>query len=288
MKKFVLKTALFFFLFGVINLLYLYLLQYTDWDFKKRLESRSLSNPSFEMLIIGNSFAMDGFDAEFITKSGITAYNLAISGASLRTNIIQLEEYLNTYPIKPRYVVLGVGSYFNYFESDIIHPIVDFTLENKKYRITDLPLLKFKWLFKEFLKKIVSKSHRDAKLILGQLRTTKSVPDTSQYNYSNKFPMDEFVSNKYIESILQLCKANNIRLFIVEMPGFKDVRHNKTENSLILDTVSKNGIIIDLNTIEDAKVLVDNEDWIGNSHLNLKGAKKFTNLFLQKLDPYLK
>jgi hypothetical protein len=287
MKRFVLKTSLFFFLFGVTNLLYLYLLQYTDWDFKKRLEARSLSNPSFEMLIIGNSFAMDGFDAELITKRGITAYNLAISGASLRTNIIQLEEYLKTYPIKPKCVILGVGSYFNYFESDNIHPIVDFTLENKKYRITDLPLLKFKWLFKEVLKKIVSKSHRDAKLVLGQLRTMKTVPDTSKYNYSNKLPIADFFTNKYIASILQMCNSSNIKLFIVEMPGFKNVRHNKTESSLIIDTVSKNGIVIDLNTIEDAKVLVDNEDWIGNSHLNFMGAKKFTNLFLQKLNPYL-
>lgn len=239
------------------------------------------------MLIIGNSFAMDGFDAELITENGISAYNLAISGASLKTNMLQLKEYLTTNPIKPKYVILGVGSYFKYFGNDDIHPIVDFTSVDKKYGIKDLPLIRFKWLFKEFLKKVVSKPHREAELVLGQLRTSKIETDTSKYNLSNKFPVDEFVSNKYIASILRICNENNIRLFIVEMPGFKGVRHSISVNDLILDTVTKNGIIIDLNTIEEGEIFIENEDWIGNSHLNMNGAKKFTKLFLHKVSPFL-
>ena len=175
MQKFIIKVSLFFLFFTLINAAYLIIIKKDDWNFSKRIEALNLGTPKYDVLVLGNSLAMDGIDANYLTKKGFLTYNTALGGSSLETNLIQLQDYLAMYEYKPKIIILGLGSYLNNFESTgNIHPVVDFTKTNENnYELEDIPLIKFKWLFKENLKKIFSKQHRDAILVDGQLRFSK-------------------------------------------------------------------------------------------------------------------
>lgn len=239
-------------------------------------------NPEYDILVIGNSLAMDGIDTRFLSDNGYNSYNLAIGGSSLETNYIQLKEYLSIYDHKPKYVILGLGSYLNSFESGNVNPIVDFTQKNNVYELTDLPVLKFKWLFKEQLKKIVSKDHREAFLDKGQLKFKKSIMDNSTINPKSELPIDKYMTSLVLQQIIVLCEKENIKLLVLEMPGFKKDRHKLNESVFHLDG-EKNAFLIDYNYFEFCELFDDQKDWIGNSHLNQFGAKKFTSYILKDL-----
>ena len=89
MGGFVIKLIAFFFLFILSNIVYLIFIQNIDWNYSKRLEALNFNSPNYDVLVLGNSLAMDGIDAEELSKNGFNAYNLALGGSSLMTNYIQ-------------------------------------------------------------------------------------------------------------------------------------------------------------------------------------------------------
>jgi hypothetical protein len=286
MQKFIKKVSLFFLFFTLINVAYLIIIKKVDWNFSKRIEALNLNTPKYEVLVLGNSLAMDGIDANYLTKKGFLTYNTALGGSSLETNLIQLQDYLAMYEYKPKIIILGLGSYLNNFESTgNVNPIVDFTKTNENnYELEDIPLIKFKWLFKDNLKKIFSKPHRDAILVNGQLRFSKTVPDNTNVVKENKFPINDYISSNVLNSIIDVCNSNKIKLVILEMPGFKKTRHEIQHPCFIIDKEFNNGFLYDFNYNGFGESFNDNEDWIGNSHLNEKGARKFTNNILDVLE----
>lgn len=284
MKKFIKRVALFLLLFILINISYLIIIQKIDWNYSKRIEALNMDDPKYEVLVLGNSLAMDGIDTKYLSENGYASYNTAIGGSSLKTTCIQLQEYLSLYEHKPKFVILGLGSYLSRFDGEGINPIVEFTMDDKHYSIHDIPILKFKWLFKEQLKKIFSKSHRDAYLINGQLRFSKTVSDVSQEKENKSFPLDEYLSSEILKSIINICNSNGIKLIILEMPGFKKTRHLKSDDCYIIDKEAKNGFLYDFNYYEFGDNFDDDKDWIGNSHLNEKGARKFSQYIIRLLD----
>lgn len=283
MKAFLYKVLIFTLLLVVFNYFYLILVKSTDWGFKKRIESISFGNPAFDVLIIGNSLALDGIDAGYMSEVGHNTYNLAIGGASVRTSYVQLKEYLEMYDYTPEIVILGLGSYTGTFSSATIHPVVEFTSKEHSFGPGDIPVVKFKWMFKEMLKKILSKHHRDAFLVNGQLRFNKQMPDDTRIVPGLKLPVEKYTRNKTIHDIIALCNHYNITLYIVEMPGYKFVRHQVPVENLVLDPVNKNGYFLDYNTVSFGTTFNDQTDWVGNSHLNVDGARKFTRVLIQDI-----
>lgn len=283
MQSFIKKTIGFAILFVVSNYIYLLTIQQLDWNFKKRIESLNLESPNYDIIVIGNSLAMDGIDTGLLTQNGYSSYNLSIAGASLNTNYIQLNEYLKKYNHKPEFVILGLGAYMNSFKEEKVHPVVDYGQENKKLSYKEIPMIKFKWIFKELIKKVVSKAHRDAYLHFGQLKFAKQIPDETEIDLERKFPMKKYQTSDLIRKILTTCTQNGIKLLIVELPGYKKVRHKKEFNCKLLDNQTNNGLLLDYNNIEACKIYDSNKDWIGNHHLNIYGAKKLTNLLIKDL-----
>lgn len=253
----------------------------TDWDFRKRLESLKFNNPDFELLVLGASAAMDAFDTELLTSNGIKSYNLAIDGNTVRTSYIQLNEYLTNYSIKPQYVVLGLNSISESFDNAGIQPIVDITMKGHKYSVNDVPILRFKWLGFEFLKKIVSKPHRTAKLSYGQLKFQKKVFENTNKNesYSNESYLDvlKFESSHWIGEISRLCNQNGIKLIVIEMPGFKEIQNlSEIGPYKICFNNEYPAILYNFNSKDFCLIFDADKDWVGNSHLNEFGANKFT------------
>lgn len=276
MKRFLIQLTIFGLGLLILNFLYFLLISHTDWDFIKRTESLNLSNPTFDLLVLGNSLAMDGIDTQYLSKQGLSAYNMAIGGSSLKTNYIQLEEYLNRYEQKPSYVILGLGSYMNNFERDDIHPIVEYTMEEHRYTFSDLPFIKFRWLGAELMKKIVSSAHRNATISQGQLKFKKIETDKTKRNPALQLNLDKYKSAKWILEILELCAAHNIQVFVIEMPGFKKTQNVDALGPYTLPINENNYRLYNFNSQSFCRIFDDSKDWIGNNHLNEIGAKRFT------------
>jgi hypothetical protein len=287
MNKFLIRLSVcsFFFMiyFSIINLLFLGIIVYTDFDFRKRLETLKFENPNFELLVLGKSLALDGIDTELLTSNGIKSYNLALGGSSLRSNYVQLDEYLKKCGTRPKYVLLGLATYMGISDGDDIHPVVEFTMNNHKYNIHDLPLIKFQWLGAEFAKKIVSKSHRNAKLSYGQLKFQRITPDYTNYNNS-RLELKHFEDSKYIGEITKICSQNGIELIILEMPGFKNTQNSSEVGPYLLNLKNGHSVYLyNFNSKQFGEIFTSDKDWIANSHLNESGATKFTKELIKFL-----
>lgn len=279
MKKFIVKVCVFSALFCCLNFLYLVLCMKLDWNFSKRLDALNLEKPIYKNIILGNSLAMDGIDSRKLSSDPESTYNLAIGGSSLKTNYIQLEEYIDIALKKPERVLLAVGSYRNnFFEDRSIQTIVEFTMSDYHYKLMDLPMVKFKGIFIELLKKLISSEHRTAKIVQGQLRINRTVPDKTRLGApTQNIPFLKYQNSDYIKQISELCQQNQIELILIEMPGFRNTRNNESigpyeihyNQSIKVKLYNFNGFDID-------SILNPNKDWLGGSHLNKNGAKNFT------------
>lgn len=281
MKNFIKKSVLFTFLFAIffvlVNVIYILVIAHTDFDFRKRLESLRFKNPNFELLALGASTTLDGIDTEYLTLAKMNSYNLALGGSTVKTNFIQLNEYLAKYSKRPQYVLLGLNSIMvKSYDDELIQPIVEVTMEDHKYSINDIPILKFKWLGFEVVKKIVSKNHRQAIMSLGQVKFQKTIPDKTNYKESY-LNVKEFESSFWIGEIAKLCAQNGIEFMIIEMPGYRATQNFSNVGPYELSFT--NGFSAKLYNLESkdfCTIFNSDTDWIGNSHLNEFGALKLT------------
>lgn len=290
MKKFLIKILIFALLFGLSNLVFLKLIQKYDWNFSKLMEMDAFEDREFDCLIIGNSLAFDGFDMTQFEENGINAYNCAIAGASIKTNLIQLENYLNQNKA-PKFIIHGLSSYRNTdFNSEIVFPAVDYLYVDSKLSYRELPMIKFKWMGAELLKKVVSKDHRNAKIYRGQLRTVKMIPDKSQLpkNLLTQIDLGRYENAIYLASIDSICLEHNIKLISIEMPAYFECQNAAPIGPIYYK--NSNGIkrsFYNLNNVEFCKLFNPTSDWLGDSHLNLYGSQKFTKyLFDNKIVSY--
>ena len=292
MKKFLLKSAGFvsFFIafFILINAIYVAVLIVASFNVENRLESLQFVNPDYNLLVLGASTTSDGVDTELLSENGFKSYNLAIGGSTVRTSYIQLEEYIERYAIKPKYVFLGVNSTM---EGDLdkggIHPIIEVTMKDHNFSIEDIPISKFRWLAFEISKRLVSKDHRNTSLVQGQLRIQRTVKDISAYK-EQYLDLQIFESSIWLGEIARLCTQNEIGLFIIEMPGYRETQ-NLSEFGPYEITL-ENGYtanVYNFNSRYIADEFDSDHDWLGNSHLNQRGAVKFTDMLIDALQEYM-
>ena len=279
MIKFIKKCFLFLALLLLLNILYLVLLLNFSSNFKKVYDISNFKNQNYEVLVFGNSMALDGIDAEFISAKGMKTYNMAIAGSHVSNSLLLLENYLK-YNAKPKMIIIGLSScigrgYLNTVAFE--NPEVTFFYKPSiKNNLTNPPLLNFQWLAVDMFKILISKDHRNATSVSGQWRTKKTIPDNSVYDDSKTFFID--YSNHHLSKIIALCESNGIKVVITEMPG-----SNSHRNSLPFERpiLFKNGIIktvYNLNNFSLSSGIIDpQKDWLAADHLNLFGAKKITN-----------
>lgn len=284
MRKFVKKIllfALFLTLFSLfINTAFLGIISFTDWDFVKRLESLKFDNPNYDLLVLGNSLAQYGVDTELLTSSGINSFNLAMVGSSVKTNYIQLYEYLTKYPKKPSYTLLVLNSHLDIFNGEGIQPVVEFTMKGHKYDINDIPISKFKWAGQELFKKALNKPYRKTYLSYGQKKTTRNTPDNTDFK-DESLDLKKFESAIWIGEIAKLCSSNDIEFLIINIPGVKETRNTSAIGPYTLNYINgSSALLFNFNSREFCKFIDDKKDWAGMSHFNKYGGEKFTEEIL--------
>lgn len=280
MRKFITKISLFFFFMLIVNFLYLKVIQKIEWNFKKAQKIYEFKNHHADIIILGNSLALDAVDAKVLEQENIDTYNLALPGANLETNALQLEKYLQVNQ-SPRKVILGLSSVTNEeINRKGIIPIVDHYYGKRKFSYRELPMIKFKWLANEVIKRIVSKDHREATVYNGQFRTNKIIVDQSTYQASmqNIFDTLRYEQATFLNKIDSICLEHSIQLISIELPGSKE---NQDAIPIGPHRVQGNHgrqlEIYNFNNFEFAKILNPRTDWLTKSHLNVNGSATFTN-----------
>lgn len=240
---------------------------------------------------MGNSTALDGINTELISSEIGSAYNFSLSGANLNTSYTQLDRYLEKNH-KPKKILLFLSScHTNYKNDSGLHPVEDYAYNGFSFSkgLGDLPLFKFRWLFLENFKKLISKDHRSARLVQGQLRINRVVQDNSSYSktVNNCIDSGMYLHDRYpyLDSIIYLSVKNKIDLDILEMPCWKERQNDCPDLEL---TYEGNEIAIyNLNNELRCKdVLNPNTDWLSADHLNQSGGNKLTKEVIDLISQY--
>ena len=280
MKAFIRKLGfftLFFLAFSIIiNGIFLVIIFNSDWDFIKRRESLNFQNPDYELLVLGSSLAEYAIDSELLTEAGIHSYNLALVGSSVKTNYVQLREYLHNYENKPKYVILAINSYLERFDQEGIQPVVEFTMEGHKYTLKDVPMTKFNWAGMELIKKAFRKEYRQTYVSYGHKKSIRIEPDRSELGNA-EMNLQEYENAKYIGKIAGICNDQGIEFYVIDLPAVTESQ-NRSEigpYDLVYNN-SDTAEFYNLNSNEFCDFIDPVKDWSGMSHFNKYGAEKFT------------
>jgi hypothetical protein len=292
MKRFLLKIGLVGIVFVLINFLFLFMVSIFIIEFEKTNKISKFKNKQFDCIITGNSLALDAFDAEYMTKNGISSYNFAMGGASFVSNIIQLENFLKDNP-PPKLIVLGLGSHFidRNLDKKSVHPVIEYFYLDSKLGLETLPIVRFQWYANEMLKLLFSSDHRQAHSSYGQYRSKRAVPDKSKLKEGNaNFDYQTFLASEDFKRFRKIIDKYKIDFIIFEMPLFLSQRNNHPELRTVVVDSLLSFKIINMNRFDVCEELFNpKKDWLGNSHLNLYGGRKFTEYITNRyLKPALK
>lgn len=262
----------------MLNLVYFFILLKFSPGFSKINTISKFENKEYELLVLGNSMALDGIDAAYLNEKGIKAYNLAVAGNHVATSLMMFEEYLKKNKA-PKTVLVGLSSAVgqSFLNKVPYHnPEVDFFYKPSLWQnIKNPPLLNFQWLAVDMMKIVISKDHRNAKMIEGQWRTEKVIPDNSVFNPLKQKKID--YSSPYLNKLINICREKNIKIVLVEMTGSNASRNNLPYNYQVSLADKSNAKVYNLNNLEIGNAIVNPKtDWLSPDHLNLHGAKKET------------
>ena len=94
MSKFIKRCLLFLGIVVILNLAYFFILLNFSPGFSKINSISKFENKEYDLLVLGNSMALDGIDADYLNQKGIKTYNLAVAGNHVATSLMMFEEYL--------------------------------------------------------------------------------------------------------------------------------------------------------------------------------------------------
>ncbi|MBL0012871.1 MAG: hypothetical protein IPP30_03695 [Flavobacterium sp.] len=278
---------LFWFLVVVIALNLAYLLMLVFWSpgFKKIYEISRFEKQNYETIVLGNSMALDGIDAEYLSNKGMSTYNLSVAGNHISTSVSLLKDYLEKND-KPKMVVVGLSSaigksYLN--PVPFTNPEVEFFYHPSLIsNLKNPPLLNFQWLAVDLLKIVISKDHRNATMVLGQWKTKKVIPDGSVFKNAIAKPID--YRDPFLLEITKICQEQGIKLVVVELPGSNSNQNNLPFQYTVKLKDGTSQMVYNLNSnAVGSQVLNPATDWLAQDHLNQFGGQKITTFLLEQV-----
>ena len=268
MLKFVLFIAKWFAVIAVINFLYGLALIKTDWSIQSTIEFFHKYDDNIDVLVVGNSLGLDGIDAEMISKKlNINCYNACIGGGSLSEALFRTEYAIDHNNIKT--VILA--SNIDYIRDCGDEHVVTSNFRSDYYLFQNF-LFNYQFFHIDILKKFVSQDYRSNQIQKGQLKIESTYIDSTKIDYSQKeFFLNDL--NCFLE-LKETLESKNIKLIFVNMPLFKENRHN-----ILCSDVSTN--IVNLNGQSIEKIIKSNHFGSIN-HLNKNGAEIITKELLKR------
>ena len=112
---------------------------------------------------------------------------------------------------------------------------------------------------------------------------TSTYKNPARYNLENVTECTELSdkNREYFEKIIELCREKNVRLMLVKTPSNSTAEEKKYYNEAEKIAV-ENGIeFVDYNMLYDGIGLDMETDFFDERHLNIYGAEKFTEYFVE-------
>ncbi|MEQ8809659.1 MAG: hypothetical protein RIG68_15940 [Imperialibacter sp.] len=277
MRKFGVFVAFLLIAFLAVNALYLFALSKVDAEFRKTDESVNFTDESFEILVLGNSTALDGVNTQMLSDSVGTAYNFSLAGSSIESNYIQLEHYLARNN-RPEFVLFFLSScHINYNREYVVNPIIENYYGLWRFELEELPLFKFRWLFIENFKKILSSERRKSSVVAGQLILERSVADGTVFENSSIANCTTDYQSKgytFLKHIAQQCADQGIKFLAFEMPCWS-WKQNNCDDVYVGFGPDVKFKVVNLNRRDVAGPLLNSRaDWLSENHLNYAGSVK--------------
>lgn len=278
MSRFLTFCSLLLVGFVLANAMFVWIVGSFDWNFSKAREAAAFKGEDFKVLVLGNSTALDGVNTEMLSAEFGKSYNFALGGASLEASLAQLQMYLR-HNEKPDKVLLFLSScHVNYQKQVAINPIIEAEESEGPPRLGDIPLYKFRWLFIENVKKVVSREHRLARVVQGQLRIDRIIPDETSISMESNGCGEgaDYGASSYdpVWRINRICRESGVQFYLFEMPCW-----TKYQNAC-LDFLASNGsdtlVIHNLNNKDVCKEISPSTHWLSENHLNYMGSIELT------------
>jgi hypothetical protein len=276
---------------AVANYLYLVAIKSLDWDFIKVIEISNQKKSHYDILALGNSLTLDGFNSEVVEKRGYSTYNYGLNGCSYKTQYNVLKEFIrngNTTHL----IILGLSTGRDDLENkesiENIQRMYDY-IYSTSINLSDLPLYKFRGSFTQMLRRLVSSSHRETSLYQGHLRVLRNKLDSSQYiPEPSNFDIQTLYNKqhfKYLWMIIELSAENSIPLYLVEYPCSNDDKNSYPIKFNIYHQSSglKSEILNVNNYVLSDSLFNGQKAWLGNDHLNIHGSIILTNYLMDSI-----
>lgn len=233
-----------------------------------------------DYLILGGSNGLVSFESKRISKEkSVSIFNLSEDDTNLKLHLLQLKMLLQR-DVKPKGILLTIGSMDNCFSRNSLRyvPFIGHDKEVNAYFLEQDPFNYFIYLVFPIFK--WAKYNND--LLYPLLFSTfikanyhHRFDDIGDYSYPDdknalddnikKEPLILNTNNLLLQEFKQLCKYNNIKLFIINTPYYNcEVKWLNTLNKLNFSTFQ--------NTNDSL--------FYDNVHLNSKGKTRFTTAFL--------
>lgn len=293
MKSFLLRVFLFCFCFFCIDRLFIVLRNFSpSVEVDSRLEMVVTGKLNADLLIFGSSRGARDLIAEQISKeTGLSSYNLSYPASDISFHEFMLRQVIKNKNIKPKIAVLSVDDYFEFlpnksikFRLDRLYPLVKY----KTIREELIQRGEKSWLLSQiFIFHQLTKSNFDIRKKQPGENDTILQCGSMPYSYQSRgfqfiFKKNDFYDSKnempekvnLFTSFLSQCKLNNIKLIICFPPNFQNP-NAAFEKRILSLSVSENIYYFHYDT---TKIEYRNPDYFyDNSHLNVKGAKIFSN-----------
>lgn len=257
-----------------------------------------------DILVCGSSRALKAVNPKIIEKvTGFTCYNIAADGADLGVQLPKLKWYLNKNK-KPKIIIQDIAQFGDVISNRIYEPfkylpyLSDDSLYNGLLRI-DKDFWLHKYLFPTNL--IYYNFDFYAKLFQELVLTIKKqdiyvngfLPDQSKWSGNLELLQKEnpegftvYFSEDYkvyLHQLVKLCKENRIILLLTVLPVYykiQEMTKNREEAMKTYKSFEENPFVVYLDFL-DVDFTSDLENFYNFSHVNLKGAEKFS-YFLSK------
>ncbi len=315
-KKYVsiiISTAVLFITAVYLLTLFLPEIRYMDEEYPYWIQQRdyiTTKGTQQEILLLGDSRMKIGALA---TELGGNVYNLSLGGASPVEMYYTLKTYLAHRPL-PKAVIIGFAPthytqmynsytgrnlYFHYFDDETAEAVnrviyekdgKDFSAESKlyKYRLPNVymkPVIKS--IFKPRLKENRSLYERTGKekgrLFSHDDNKERKFVFTPESNDKGFKPLNSLTY--YTEGLLQLCQENAIPIYIEQLPMGNPGYQKLKDNGYFTDYKAYLKALYDKYpaTIINYEVpLYEAQYFQDDSHLNIKGSKKFSRELKEK------
>jgi len=303
MKKIGIKIIVVLFIVFIADRLLGYV--FTRYIFEKTLSGESGGNLNYllqkkknaDYIILGTSRAKHQIDPEKLTSIKGIGYNAGVNGiGAIIFNNILLEIILHE-KLQPKIVLLqtdvvnfvaeasentvyGLSYLYPYRQkSKLLQTLMNrqnfeeqFKLHSDLYKFNG----KIPSIFLNYCKRNTVTDNNGFVPWVQTMDTTKQ--NGEPFSYDNGFAFSA-AKLQALNNIISLCERNNIKLFIILPPYYKNVNYKKDDLSFLKKYIkdkSRKVIIIDMADVSNFPDLQNAQNWKDIGHLNNIGAAKFS------------